>query len=98
MGLNFWKFDILDKKEKLKDGPTFILDGQLLYAPNERLERLLVLGHATAGLHDGTLLMRALVQKKPVQALDLAKLVLGWVDSTVTKHFLHSEQVNPGVG
>ncbi len=72
---------------------TFVLNGQLLDPPHQRPERLLILGHARTRLHDRALLL-TLVHHEPVQALDLAELVLGRVHRPVPEHLLHAEHVH----
>ncbi len=78
---------------------VLVLCGQLLDAPHQTLEGLLVLGHAAAGLHHRTARpLRGLVHHEAIEALDLAELALGRVHGTVAKALLHPEQVDPGLG
>ncbi len=94
------ELETADEQMSLVD--VLVLDGQLIDAPHERLERLLVLGHATAGLHDRSaarvMVRTASVEHEAVEAFELAGLVLAGVDGPVAESLLHAEQVDPHVG
>ena len=87
-----------------------VLGGQLIDAPDERLERLLVLGHATARLHHcraagrlspgatAAARTRCTGEHESIEALEFAELVLARVHGSVAEALLYAEQVDPDVG